>query len=352
MMDNPSFLHRASYVFDRGNWLLKGEMVQPDVPKSLNPFPAKAPGNRLGLAMWLTSNQNPLTARTMVNRVWEQIFGNGLAETLEDLGSQGIAPTHPELLDWLSYRFMNDDNWSVKKLIRRVVMSATYQQESKVSKESLQKDPNNKYLSRGARVRLSAEQVRDQALCISGLMSDKMYGPGVFPYQPEGIWLSPYNGLQWKQSTGEDLYRRAVYTYWKRSAGYPSMMAFDGVSREICSSRRIRTNTPLQALAVLNDSAYVDIARHLASRMQDKAGADVSKQIGVGYALATNHEIDERKTKALMNLYNKAYDKFKNDPVRTCDMNGNIGYPTDAATAALTVVANAILNLDEVVMKN
>jgi hypothetical protein len=130
------------------------------------------------------------------------------------------------------------------------------------------------------------------------------------------------------------------------------MMAFDGVSREICSSRRIRTNTPLQALAVLNDSAYVDIARHLASRMQDKAGADVSKQIGVGYALATNHEIDERKTKALMNLYNKAYDKFKNDPVRTCDMNGNIGYPTDAATAALTVVANAILNLDEVVMKN
>jgi hypothetical protein len=352
IMDNPSFMHRSTYVFDRGNWLTRGEMVQPDVPKSLNPFPAKAPRNRLGLAMWLTSNQNPLTARTMVNRVWEQIFGTGLAETLEDLGSQGIAPTHPELLDWLSYRFMTDDNWSVKTLVRKVVLSAAYQQDSKVTKEMLQKDPNNKYYGRGARVRLSAEQVRDQALCISGLISNKMYGPGVYPYQPEGIWLSPYNGASWRQSNGEDQYRRAVYTYWKRSAAYPSMLTFDGVSREICTPRRIRTNTPLQALTALNDSVYVDIARHFASRMQNKAGATVSKQIAVGYAWATNHEIDERRTRALMNLYNKAFNKFKNDPVRTCEMNGNTGYPSDAATAALTVVANAILNLDEVVMKN
>ncbi|GEO09576.1 hypothetical protein SAE01_20720 [Segetibacter aerophilus] len=352
MMDNPSSMHRASYVFERGNWLTKGEMVQPDVPKSLNPFPAKAPRNRLGLAMWLTSNQNPLTARTMVNRVWEQIFGTGLAETQEDLGSQGIAPTHPELLDWLSYRFMTDDNWSVKKLIRKVVLSATYQQDSRVTKELLEKDPNNKYYSRGVRVRLSAEQVRDQALCISGLISHKMYGPGVFPYQPEGIWLSPYNGAKWRQSTGEDQYRRAVYTYWKRSAAYPSMLTFDGVSREICTARRIRTNTPLQALTALNDSVYVDIARHLAARMQNQGGGNVSKQIATGYALATNHEIDERRTKVLMNLYNQAFNKFKNDPVKTCDMNGNTGYPTEAATAALTVIANAILNLDEVVMKN
>lgn len=352
MMDNPAFLHRASYVFNRGNWLVKGAMVQPDVPKSLNPFPANAPRNRLGLAMWLTSKQNPLTARTMVNRVWEQLFGTGLAETLEDLGSQGIAPTHPELFDWLSYQFMNNDNWQVKKLVRKIVLSATYQQASNVSKDLLQKDPYNKYYARGARVRLSAEQVRDQALCISGLISNKMYGPAVFPYQPKGIWQSPWNGAEWKQSQGEDQYRRALYTYWKRSAAYPSMLTFDGVSREVCTVRRIRTNTPLQALATLNDSVYIDIARHFANRMQNKAGDAIIKQISSGYAMATNHQIEERSIKALQNLYYSALNKFTNDPARTCKINGNRGYPTDAATAALTVVANAILNLDEVVMKN
>jgi hypothetical protein len=352
MMDNPSFMHRASYVFNRGNWLTKGERVEPDVPKSLNPFPEKAPRNRLGLAMWLTSNQNPLTARTMVNRVWEQIFGTGLAETLEDLGSQGIAPTHPKLLDWLSYRFMNDDKWSVKKLIRRVVLSATYQQDSKVTKELLQKDPNNKFYARGARVRLSAEQVRDQALCISGLMSNKLYGPSVFPYQPKGIWLSPWNGAEWKQSKGEDQYRRAIYTYWKRSAAYPSMLTFDGVSREVCTVRRIRTNTPLQALVALNDSVYIDIARHFAQRLQTKAGPDVAKQISTGYALATNHEIDEKRLKALQNLYNTAFNRFKKYPLKTFKVNGNTNVPNETETAALTVVANAMLNLDEVVTKN
>jgi hypothetical protein len=345
-------MHRASYVFERGNWLTKGEMVEPDVPKSLNPFPAKAPRNRLGLAMWLTSKQNPLTARTMVNRIWEQIFGTGLAETLEDLGSQGIAPTHPELLDWLSFRFMNDDNWSVKKLIRKVVLSATYQQDSRVTKELLEKDPNNKFYARGSRVRLSAEQVRDQALCISGLMSNKLYGPSVFPYQPKGIWLSPWNGAEWKQSQGEDQYRRAVYTYWKRSAAYPSMLTFDGVSREVCTVRRIRTNTPLQALAALNDSVFVDIARHFAQRIRTTAGADVSKQISTGYALATNHEIDEKRLKALQNLYNTAFSRFRNNPEKRFKINGNTRLANETETAALTVVANAILNLDEVVMKN
>ena len=352
MMDNPANMHRASYVFDRGNWLTKGALVQPDVPKSLNPFPAKAPRNRLGLAMWLTSKQNPLTARTMVNRVWEQIFGTGLAETLEDLGSQGIAPTHVELLDWLSCQFMNDDNWSVKKMLRRVLLSATYQQDSKVTPELLQKDPYNKYYARGARIRLSAEQVRDQALCISGLMSSKMYGPGVFPYQPKGIWLSPWNGAEWTQSKGEDQYRRAMYTYWKRSAAYPSMMTYDGVSREVCTARRIRTNTPLQALATLNDSAYVDIARHFAIRMQTGAVNNVTQQISAGYKLATGHTINDKQEKALKNLYFKAYDTFKDNPAETCKIIGEMGNSTNPETAALAVVANAILNLDEVVTKN
>lgn len=288
----------------------------------------------------------------MVNRVWEQLFGTGLAETLEDLGSQGIPPTHVELLDWLSYQFMNDDNWSTKKLIRTIVMSATYQQDSKLTPELEQKDPYNKFYARGARVRLSAEQVRDQALCISGLMSEKMYGPGVFPYQPNGIWLSPYNGLEWKQSTGEDQYRRAVYTYCKRSAGYPSMVAFDGVSREVCTVRRIRTNTPLQALTTLNDSAYIDIARHFAYRMQTVAGNDIKQQVKTGFQYATHHDIDDKSLQALMNLYNMAYTQFKNNADKTCEMIGGMNEHTNAETAALIVVANAILNLDEVVTKN
>jgi hypothetical protein len=352
MFENPTNMHRASYVFERGNWLVKGDRVEPDVPKSLNAFPANAPKNRLGLAMWLSSKQNPLTARTMVNRIWEQLFGTGIAETLEDLGSQGIPPTHVELMDWLSYQFMNDDKWSIKKLIRTIVMSATYQQDSKITPLLQQKDPFNKYYARGARVRLTAEQVRDQSLAISGLLSTKMYGPSVFPYQPKGIWLSPWNGEEWKQNKDEDQYRRALYTYWKRSAPYPSMITFDGVAREVCTVRRIRTNTPLQALTTLNDSAYIDIARNFAYRMQVLAGNDVKLQIKKGFQLATIHDIDEKSLQVLFNLYNTALNKFKKDTDKTCELIGGKSEHNNPETAALTVVANAMLNLDEVVTKN
>lgn len=352
MMDNPTWMHRTSYVFERGNWLVKGDKVQPDVPHSLNPFPSTAPHNRLGLADWMVSKQNPLTARTMVNRVWEQIFGNGLAETVEDLGTQGAPPTHMELLNWLSYKFMNDDKWSVKKLIKIVVMSAAYRQSSLVTPELLQKDANNRYYARGARVRLSAEEIRDQALCIAGLMSDKMYGPGVMPYQPNGIWLSPWNGASWVQSKGEDQYRRAVYTYWKRSAAYPSMLTFDGVSREVCTARRIRTNTPLQALTTMNDSVYTDISRKFALLVKQKAGDDVNKQIQLSFKLATNHSIDSRSEAILQKLYNDAYTEFKNDKNKTSEMMGGTSGQATPQMAALAVVANAILNLDEVVTKN
>jgi hypothetical protein len=306
----------------------------------------------MGLAIWLTSKQNPLTARTMVNRVWEQLFGTGLAETLEDLGSQGVLPTHPELLDWLSYQFMNEDNWSVKKLIRRIVMSATYQQETKMTPQLLQKDPYNKYYARGSRVRLSAEQVRDQALCISGELCDSMYGPSVYPWQPKGIWLSPWNSKDWEQSKGKQQYRRALYTYWKRSSAYPSMITFDGVSREVCTVRRIRTNTPLQALATLNDSAYIDMARQFARLMKTEAATDVQQQIRYGYERATFHPISERSLTALLNLYNSAFSQFKSNPDKICRMVGEVGNNTNAETAALIVVANAMLNLDEVLTKN
>ncbi|MEJ7588873.1 MAG: DUF1553 domain-containing protein [Ferruginibacter sp.] len=352
MVDNPAEMQRASYVFDRGNWLVKGDEVKPDVPHSLNAFPTGMPRNRLGLAKWLTAKDNPLTARTMVNRIWEQLYGTGLVETLEDMGTQGSAPTHVALLDWLSYQFMNADKWSTKKLVRKIVLSNTYRQDSKISPELLQKDPYNKFYARGARVRLSSEQIRDQALSISGVLSNKMYGPSVFPYQPAGIWLSPWNGAEWAMSEGEDRYRRALYTYWKRSAAYPSMITFDGVSREVCSVRRIRTNTPLQALTTLNDSVYIDLARHFAIRMQRTVEKETAKQISYGYTLATNHLIGTEKLKTLMSLYNKAYGQFKDDRAKTVAMTGAIASHTNPETAALTVVANVILNLDEVLTKN
>jgi hypothetical protein len=256
--------------------------VKADVPKLFSPIQKDGAKNRMDLALWLTNKKHPLTARTMVNRLWEQIFGNGIVETLEDFGTQGVSPTHKELLDWLAWQFMNDDNWSIKKMIKTIVTSATYRQQSTVNDELLKKDPYNKFYARGPRVRLSAEQVRDQALCISGLISDKMYGPGVMPFQPEGIWNSPYSGEKWRQSKGEDQYRRGVYIYWKRTAAYPSMTTFDGTSREICTARRIRTNTPLQALVTLNDSAYIEMARNFAYRLQKETGKNINDQIKRG----------------------------------------------------------------------
>jgi hypothetical protein len=350
MMENPAYMKRQTYVFERGNWMVKGDKVEPATPRSLNAFPANASHNRLGMATWLT--ENPLTARTMSNRIWEQLFGTGLAETVEDLGSQGIPPTHLELLNWISYRFMNEYKWSIKKMIRTIVLSATYKQDSKISDELLKKDPNNKWYARNARVRLSAEQVRDQTLSISGILSRKMYGPSVFPYQPKGLWLSPYNNTDWEQSAGEDQYRRALYTFWKRSAPYPSMFTFDGVARNMCTARRIRTNTPLQALTTLNDSAYIDMARHFALRMRNEAGNDIKLQIQKGYQLATYHAIDDNSLRAFINLYNNALGRFKNDPEKACMMAGGQSKHTSAEMAALTVVANAILNLDELVTRN
>ena len=263
-----------------------------------------------------------------------------------------MVPTHPELLNWLSYRLMHADKWSIKKLIRSIVLSATYQQDAAITPDALQKDPANNFYSRSSRVRLTAEQLKDQALCISGLMSSKMYGPPVFPYQPNGIWLSPSRGATWVQSKGEDQYRRALYTYWKRSAAYPSMMAFDAVSREVCTVRRISTNTPLQALTTLNDSAYLDIARHFANRMKQQGGAVTKDQIATGFRLATNHAIDEKSLQALLKLYNTAFSNFKSDGKKINKMMGINAPASGAESAALTVVANAILNLDEVVTKN
>jgi hypothetical protein len=350
MMDNPTELFRPTHVFERGNWLVKGKAVEPNVPASLGGLPANAPKNRLGMAMWLTSKNNPLVSRTIVNRIWEQFFGIGIAETLEDMGTQGIAPTHRELLDHLAWKLMNVYHWDLKKLIKEIAMSATYRQDSKLNKEAQEKDPYNKFYARGPRVRLSAEAIRDQALMVSGLMSERMYGPGVMPFQPEGIWNSPWNGSYWKTSEEGNQYRRSLYTYWKRSAPYPSMLSFDATSREVCTARRIRTNTPLQALTTLNDSVYVEVAQHFALRIQSMGMKDKSAQISKGYELAMHKTISTEKRKAFEKLYDRAYQQFKNDKKKIAETTGS--EKQTAETAALVIVAEALLNTDEFITKN
>jgi hypothetical protein len=353
MMDNPADMHRATHVFEKGNWLVKGSLVEPATPHALNPWPSGAPRNRLGLARWMTDPQNPLTARTMVNRLWEQLFGTGLVETLEDLGTQGAAPTHRELLDHLAWTFMHNDGWSVKKLLREMVLSATYRQDSKVSKEAAAKDPDDHYYSRAPRVRLSAEEVRDQALAVSGLLNDTVGGPSVMPWQPKGIWLSPWNGQDWKKSTGAAGYRRAVYTYWKRTAPYPSMISFDGVAREVCTARRIRTNTPLQALVLLNDSVYLEAAGRLAEVM--RGAGEVQKAISTGYEEIMGRPISAEKMKPLMVLYEKAckaYGSRQGSQRKARSEARTWSEEPGPKGDALTVVASALLNLDEVVTKN
>jgi hypothetical protein len=355
MMDNPSDMHRETRVFERGNRLLKTSIVNADYPSIFKLKDESFENNRLGLAKWMTSPTNPLTARTLVNRIWEQLFGQGLVETLEDLGSQGAIPTHQALLDYLSYNFMHEDNWSLKKLLKRIVMTETYKQTSVANKKMLEIDPLNKYYARAPRIRLSAEQIRDQALSISEVLSPKMYGPSVMPFQPEGIWSSPYDDRKWIKSSGEDQYRRALYTYWKRSSPYPSMVNFDGAAREVCLSRRIKTNTPLQALTLLNDSTYWDLSVKFAQKIISKNNVDLNTQIGLAYKKATGKEIDNNIRIILKKLYNQSVDKINNGQVNgniqklLSDSSANNGM---ISLAAMSVVTNAILNLDEVITKN
>jgi hypothetical protein len=356
MLENNAELSRKTHVFERGNWLVKGQEVTPDVPASLGKLPQNVPHNRLALARWIVSPDNPLAARTIVNRLWEQLFGYGLVETLEDMGTQGYTPSHPELLDWLSYRLMHDHKWSIKKLLKDIVTSATYRQSSKASVAMLEKDPNNRFLARSPRVRLSAEQVRDQMMAVSGLLSNKMYGKSVMPYQPQGIWTSPYDGAKWEISEGEDKYRRALYTYWKRTAPYPSAMMFDGSSREVCQVRRVRTNTPLQALVTLNDSNYIAASRNLSILMSKKGQTPIEK-IAQGYRMAMAHDIRKEKLDILLKLYQDAVSEFQQKPkeaeklIAFDNKKGKENTAQIAELAALTTVANTILNLDEFITK-
>jgi hypothetical protein len=356
LLENTSNFARKTHVWERGVWTNKADEVQPGIPALFGSLPENSPKNRLGLAKWIASKKNPLTARVAVNRYWEQLFGYGLVETLEDFGSQGFEPTHPELLDYLAVKFVEDFNWQPKEFLKYVVISATYRQDSRITDELQTKDPTNRWLARMPRVRLSAEQVRDQALAISGLLSDKMNGPSVMPSQPDGLWNNPYSGMKWVESEGEDRYRRSLYTFHRRTSPYPSMMTFDGSSREVCSVRRIQTNTPLQALVTLNDPVFVECAVNLAKRSSSKYKTPEQQIDGV-YEFALNRKLSEAKKVALLNLYKEAKKEFIS--CDSCSQKLTAFLPEKPDNyrenknniAALAVVANTVMNLDEFIMK-
>ncbi len=345
----------------RGGYLSLGETVQPATPAALHPFPKDQPVSRLGLARWLVDENNPLTARVIVNRFWEQFFGHGIVESVEEFGKQGDAPAHPELLDWLAVEFMHPTvfkaakPWSMKSLHRLIVTSEAYRQSSHVSSALAQRDPFNKLLARGPRVRLEAETVRDQALAVSGLLSRKMGGPPVMPPQPEGVWSVVYSGDKWATSEGEDKYRRGIYTFWRRTSPYPMMVSFDAPSREFCVLRRSRSDTPLQALDLLNDPVFVECAQALARRIAAAPG-DTAARAALGLRLALARVPKPAEIERLAKLYESELSFYKINAEAAAKMaTSQLGKPRDnadiAELAAWTVVANVLLNLDEVITK-
>ncbi len=356
MRELPAKERRVSHILFKGSYLAPGDEVSPGVLGSFNPWPAGAPTNRLGVAKWLMSPENPLTARVVANRFWAQIFGRGIVETEEDFGTQGTKPTHPELLDWLAID-LRDNGWNIKQFLKTLVMSATYQQSSRVTPELLAKDPRNYLLARAPRRRLDAEFVRDQALALSGLLSPKIGGPSVYPPQPDNLWRAAFNGQRsYPTSTGEDRYRRGVYTIWRRTAPHPSMATFDAPSRETCTFRRLPTNTPLQAYVTLNDPIYVEAAQSLGRRLAKVAAATLPKRIEYGLKLVLCRQPSKREVASLCELYESEvahYSKSKDEAVK---LSTNPLGPlpeglTPAEAAAWTTVANILLNLDGLLMK-
>ena len=325
---------RDTRVFSRGNRLTKEHSVKADVPELLKKgYLGGKNANRLDMARWLVSGENPLTARVMVNRLWGEMFGIGIVESAEDFGTSGIPPSNLPLLDHLALRFQNDHKWSMKAVLREIALSSTYRQASAASPELVSKDPKNQLLARGPRNRLTAEMVRDQALAVGGLLSRKMFGPSVFPPQPDGVWNSVYSGAQWKESPGEDKFRRAVYTYMKRTSGFPGQITFDAPSRDLCSARRLASNTPLQALVTMNDPAHIEAAVALAARMAAHSG-EIRTQIKHAFLTCTQRLPDEATLSDLESL-------FQDLSRETYGKDAKLG-----PKPALALTANTILNLD------
>ncbi len=347
---------RETRLFVRGNFLEKtGAALAPGVPELFPSLPSGAPANRLTLARWFFQPGQPLTARVAVNRFWEQLFGIGIVATLEDFGSVGDTPSHPELLDWLALHFERELKWDMKALLRELVLTATYRQDAKVRPELAERDPQNRLLARGPRQRLTAEMVRDQALAASGLLSRKMGGAPVMPPQPAGVWQTVYSNKTWDESKGEDRYRRALYTFWKRSAAYPGFLSFDMPSRDLCTARRTPTNTPLQALVTLNDVTYQEAAAALAERVtREVADGSVEARIGRVFELVVSRLPSATETARLKKLYDgtMAVSSGAAEPSRQTGRDAaGAPQPQEAASRspelrALQDVAAAIINLD------
>ena len=346
MVEKSKDFSRITRVFDRGNWLVETDTVSPSIPKLFNPD-NKQFESRLDLAKWLVSEDNYLTGRVIANRFWAKIFGKGLVVTSEDFGTLGDKPTHPELLDWLAIHFSKEWNWSIKKLLKTIVLSDTYRQSSVILEESKSKDAYNQWLARSPRVRLTAEQIRDQALVVSGLLSDKMYGPSVMPYQPDGVWTVVYSNDKWETSDGEDAYRRGLYTYLRRSSPYPSFISFDASERETCLSRRINTNTPLQALITLNDPVYVEAAMNVAKQVENIEGGRTEK-INIAYKKVMGKKISVEKSEILFNLLEQTETYY----LEHKDEAFELVKSENLELASLTVMVNALMNMDEFLVKN
>jgi hypothetical protein len=356
--------HRKTKLQFRGNYLDTGEAVIENVPAAFHALSTDAPNNRLGLARWLVDPHNPLTARVIANRYWEQIFGIGLVRTSEEFGSQGELPSHPELLDWLATELVNpsltpghpSQSWDIKHSLKLLVTSATYRQSSLVPRDLVERDPDNRLLARGPRVRLSAEAIRDQALFVSGLLSRKLYGPSVKPPQPTLSISAAFGGtIDWKASDGEDRYRRGLYTEWRRSNPYPSMTTFDAPNREVCTVRRNRTNTPLQALVTLNDPVYLEAAQALARRMA-QTGSTPMEHARHGFRLCLSRPPHDQELHRLVGLYYEAGAGFAKEPDKAKQLTANPAQPLPTGAdvvdlASWTVVANVLLNLDEMFLK-
>jgi len=349
---------RDTFILGRGQYDNKGEKVTPEVPSFLPPMSQDLPVNRLGLAKWILDSSNPLTARVAVNQYWQQYFGTGIVKTVEDFGSQGEPPSHPGLLDWLATEFVQS-GWNIKAVQRLIVTSATYRQSSRASRELIERDPENRLLARGPRFRLPAEMVRDNALAISGLLNEKIGGPSAYPYQPEGLWEEMafgqgFSGQSYTQSSGPDLYRRGIYTVWKRTVPPPSLTIFDAPDREKCTARRAVTNTPLQALVLLNDPTYVEAARAFAQRVLHSGGRTDRERLNFAFKLATARTPDSQERVVLLGSLREFRSSYQQDQAYASKLLSVGDAKADSRLdprelAAWTTLASMILNLDETI---
>jgi len=351
LSENPAITHPTTQLRIRGVFTDRAEEVSAAVPGFLGALPKDGSQNRLALAQWLVGPENPLTGRVRINQIWEVFFGRGIVETSEDFGVHSSGPSHPELLDWLTTEFVSQ-GWDQKAMHRLIVTSNTYRQASTVTPELLDRDPANMLLTRGPRFRVEAEMVRDIALTVSGLLSTKIGGPPVMPPQPAGLWVFPgqiqeRNIDLWIESKGEDKYRRALYTFVRRSVRYPSLMVFDAPSHETTTVRRARSNTPLQALTTLNDPAFFEAAQAMGRSILKEGGTDTSSRATYGFRLATSRRPSAFELNALVSAFEKERQYFQGHHAEAQALAGK----PDVELSAWTMVSNALLNLDETITK-